>query len=189
MTPTTLPSRVRPASNRAIGDHSEPLRRETKTYNPLQLSFDLPCSLRSESQVSPESQASLINVGKGRTMKRMRAVLLSAVIAAGSLAGTSAWADRGYYRGPGPRYPSHHYHYGGGPWIGLGAGLLFGSALYWATRPPPPTVYVAPEPVVVVQPQASGGEWWYFCRAAGAYYPYVQQCPTGWERVPPYPAD
>lgn len=123
-------------------------------------------------------------------MKRMRAVLLSAVIAAGSLAGTSAWADRGYYRGPGPRYPTYHHHYGGGPWIGLGAGLLFGSALYWAaTRPPPPTVYVAPEPVVVVQPQASGGEWWYFCRAAGAYYPYVQQCPTGWERVPPYPAD
>ena len=119
-------------------------------------------------------------------MKRMRALVLSVVIAAGALAGTSAWADRGrHFRGPHPGY--HHRHYYSGPWLGIGTGLLFGSALYWATRPPPP-VYVAPEPVVVMPPpQAAAGEWWYYCRASGAYYPYVQQCPTGWERVAPYP--
>ena len=128
-------------------------------------------------------------LGKGQMMKRTRALLLFAAIAVGSLAGTSAWADRGHFRGPAPRYYGYHYRYYD-PWIGLGTGLLFGSALYWAATRPPPAVYVAPEPVVVVPPpQATGGEWWYYCRAAGAYYPYVQQCPTGWERVPPHPAE
>jgi hypothetical protein len=27
--------------------------------------------------------------------------------------------------------------------------------------------------------------YWYYCAAAGAYYPYVQHCPGGWELVLP----
>ena len=26
---------------------------------------------------------------------------------------------------------------------------------------------------------------WYFCPALGAYYPYVQECPSGWQPVQP----
>ncbi len=124
-------------------------------------------------------------------MKRKRAILL-AFVAAGNFLATSAWADRGYY-GPGPgRYPPvvHHHHHGyRGAWA-LGTGLLLGSAVLWAATRPPPVV-VAPEPVVVAPPRVIVPQpatvWWYYCRPAGAYYPYVQSCPSGWEAVPAQP--
>jgi hypothetical protein len=68
--------------------------------------------------------------------------------------------------------------------------------------PPAPIVYTAP-PVYVeqspvqaapapapAQPQAQAqpqGEWFY-CAASKAYYPYVSECPAGWQRVPAQPA-
>lgn len=44
----------------------------------------------------------------------------------------------------------------------------------------PPAYYSAPPP----QPQPS---YWYYCPYSGSYYPYVQQCPGGWQLVVPYP--
>jgi hypothetical protein len=32
-----------------------------------------------------------------------------------------------------------------------------------------------------------GAASWYFCRESNGYYPYVKQCPGGWERVPARP--
>lgn len=123
-------------------------------------------------------------------MKSKRAVLMAVAIMASGMTGTAAWADRGYHhRGP---FLSHRHH---GHGLGLGAGLVLGSALLWAATRPPAPVYVAPEPepVVVMPPRpiaapvVASGDWWYYCRPAGAYYPYVQSCPTGWERVLPRP--
>lgn len=34
------------------------------------------------------------------------------------------------------------------------------------------------------QPEAS----WYYCAETNSYYPYVKQCPGGWQRVAPQPA-
>lgn len=126
-------------------------------------------------------------------MKRMRAVFMAGLLAAGGLAGNTAWADygRGHFGPPAPRWEHRHY----GPRLGIGAGLLVGSALLWAaTRPPAVPVYVPPEPVVVMPPRPvvasvapQGNNWWYYCRAAGAYYPYVAACPSGWEPVPAQP--
>jgi hypothetical protein len=31
------------------------------------------------------------------------------------------------------------------------------------------------------------GHWWYYCADAKAYYPYVRECPGGWQRVAPQP--
>jgi hypothetical protein len=34
--------------------------------------------------------------------------------------------------------------------------------------------------------------WWYWCNDSRAYYPYVKECPGGWQRVAPQsvvPAD
>jgi hypothetical protein len=45
---------------------------------------------------------------------------------------------------------------------------------------PPPPQQVAPAP-----PPQSG--WWYFCPGASGYYPYVRECPGGWQRVSPQP--
>ena len=131
-------------------------------------------------------------------MKRTRALMVAALLAAGSLSAASAWADRGY-RGPYMPPPAHHHHADRALGWGI-AGLAIGSAILWsATRPtvvvqePAPAVvvstpvYTAPppayQPVLVAAPPADG--WWYYCRPAGAYYPYVDRCPRAWERVSP----
>jgi hypothetical protein len=52
--------------------------------------------------------------------------------------------------------------------------------------PSPSPVYieqsdVAPDPVAAQQ-------YWYYCAAAKGYYPYVKECPGGWQKVLPEPA-
>lgn len=100
----------------------------------------------------------------------------------------------------------------GGPRIGLGIALaipLLGLG-YYAARPyyyapspyyyPPANPYYYP-PGAAQAPQAyyeQGGYQappaaqesqgsWYYCAAAGAYYPYVRECPGGWRQVSPQP--
>jgi hypothetical protein len=132
-------------------------------------------------------------------MKRSKALLMAAVMAATSVAGTSAWADHDHYGGEhhggdhyygGEHYGSGHHHDGRA--FGWGAGLVLGSALLWAATRPPTVVYrepvpvmVAPPPVYMAPPPPADG-WWYFCRASGAYYPYAHSCPGAWERVAPH---
>jgi hypothetical protein len=36
-------------------------------------------------------------------------------------------------------------------------------------------------------PSQTQGDW-YYCAASGAYYPYVGECPAGWQRVPAQPS-
>ncbi len=71
--------------------------------------------------------------------------------------------------GVGPGY------WGPGPWWG---------PPYYAYPAPPvvvqsPPVYEQPAPA----PQASA--YWYYCQNPQGYYPYIQQCPTGWLQVVP----
>lgn len=59
----------------------------------------------------------------------------------------------------------------------------------------PPAVALPSPPVYVEQgtvPQVNGqqeGFWWYYCQSSRAYYPYVSECPQGWQLVPPQPPD
>ena len=46
-----------------------------------------------------------------------------------------------------------------------------------------PTGYTQQEPAPPAAPQ-----YWYYCQKAGAYYPYVKDCPGGWMPVVPQPA-
>ena len=55
-----------------------------------------------------------------------------------------------------------------------------------AVAVPADTVYVEREDNYIPPDQAHG--YWYFCKDAKAYYPYVKQCPGGWQRVSPQPA-
>ena len=79
-------------------------------------------------------------------------------------------------------------------------GFNLGVPLYPPAYYYPPPVYYAP-PVVVApahqpvyieqaQPQnsAEGDNWWYYCPDSRTYYPYVRDCRSGWQRVPPRPA-
>lgn len=44
---------------------------------------------------------------------------------------------------------------------------------------------VAPPPPPVSAPVQQAD--WFYCQASGAYYPYVRECPAGWQRVPAQP--
>ena len=50
---------------------------------------------------------------------------------------------------------------------------------------PSPPAYVEQAPAVPAPPQA--GQFYYYCRDSQGYYPYVRECPAGWERVPVQP--
>jgi hypothetical protein len=93
-----------------------------------------------------------------------------------------------------------HRHSG----VRLGIGLNFGIPVggyypapyypaYYPYYPPyPPTVVyrAAPEPVYIEQgsePAAPAQNYWYYCADARGYYPYVKECPGGWQRVSPQP--
>lgn len=90
-----------------------------------------------------------------------------------------------------------HFHYGPRVRLYVGPG--------WTWVEPVPRYYVAPVVVVPAAPpvyveQASSGEVqapvpqaqapandWYYCAKPEGYYPYVKECPGGWQRVAPRP--
>jgi hypothetical protein len=97
----------------------------------------------------------------------------------------SAWA--GGYHG--------HGHYGHGhSSFGVVVGVPWGPWPYsspYYYPPYPPVVIERAPPVYVEQaappPQTAQAGYWHYCAAAKAYYPYVNECPGGWQRVAPQP--
>jgi hypothetical protein len=82
------------------------------------------------------------------------------------------------------------YPYWGGPWGPWGP---WGYPYY----PPVQTIVVPAQPVTYIeQPAASTpaattaapDRWWYYCDSSRGYYPYVKECPAGWQRVAPAPS-
>ena len=78
--------------------------------------------------------------------------------------------------------------------IGFGFGYPGFGYPYYAPYYYPPAYY--PSPVVIQQPpvyverQDAAPEtqnYWYYCAASKTYYPYVKECPAGWQRVPATP--
>lgn len=56
----------------------------------------------------------------------------------------------------------------------------------------PPVVTVPSSPPTYIeqgggQAPAQSQAYWYYCADAKAYYPYVKECPGGWQRVAPQP--
>ena len=91
-----------------------------------------------------------------------------------------------------------HHHGGGRVHFGVVIGPAWGP---WYYPPPPyyppyyppvvverapPPVYIEQQPVVV-EPAAPQTNYWYYCGAARGYYPYVKECPGGWQKVLPQP--
>jgi len=76
-----------------------------------------------------------------------------------------------------------------GPWYYPGPYAPHYYPPYYPTYYPPVVIERAP-PVYVEQSapqQTSQSAYWYYCAAAKTYYPYVKECPAGWERVAPQP--
>jgi hypothetical protein len=80
--------------------------------------------------------------------------------------------------------------------VGVGFGFPIGWP-YWHYPPPYsyyPRVGVPAEPTIYVEkgdgepaPGEDPSQYWYFCRDSNTYFPYVNECPTPWQRVVPYP--
>lgn len=110
--------------------------------------------------------------------------------------GHSGGGRSGHFTGSGN---FHHFHHGGHfhHRVFIGATAPFYYPLpyydpytYYAPYYYPPTV-IAPPPAQYVAPypaqSAPQAAYWYYCPESGAYYPYVQQCPSGWRQVAPQP--
>jgi hypothetical protein len=52
---------------------------------------------------------------------------------------------------------------------------------------PQPPVYVEQQDAAPAAPAAGGQHYWYFCKSAKGYYPYIKECPDGWQKVLPQP--
>lgn len=97
------------------------------------------------------------------------------------------WGPRysvGVYLGPG-FWGGYYPYYGYGPYY---YPPYYGYGSYY----PPAVVTVPSSPPTYIE-KGAGEEapgspaYWYYCRDANGYYPYVKQCPGGWEQVNPTP--
>lgn len=117
-------------------------------------------------------------------MKHLKTIALAATALLLVSVGTgNAWADRDYHRRPSSRVGIYF-----GPTWGP---MFYPPPIYYPPSPPiiierAPPVYIEQPPPVTVQRQSSN--YWYYCDASNSYYPYVKECPSGWQRVSPSPA-
>jgi hypothetical protein len=121
-------------------------------------------------------------------MRIVKASCLLAILVAAAFTAGIASAHGGH----------RHYHHRSH----LHFGFHFGAPAYWYPGPRyyyppayyyPPVVAVPAEPTRYIErgdayspPEQQPG-YWYYCQEAKAYYPYVQQCAGGWQRVNPTP--
>ncbi len=96
-------------------------------------------------------------------MKKLMVALAVAAALLGMASPSHAWYW-GYY-GP----------YGYPSWYGYPAPYVYS----------PPVVIQRQEPQVYIQRPPEQPQYWYYCQEAKGYYPYVQQCPSGWMQVVP----
>ena len=108
-------------------------------------------------------------------MNRLRGIVLSVAVAIGCLAASgpasAEWhGSVGVYVGP-------------GPWWGAPYPYPYP---YYDSYPPVVVVDQSPmytQPIEMPAPPT----YWYYCRKSNTYYPYVAECPGGWEQVTPQP--
>jgi len=126
----------------------------------------------------------------------MRVAALALLTSLGLIASESALAGKSVSgsvgaavapRPPAVASPGHGHHHRR---VFVGGAVGFGYP--WGWWGPPPYYYyypvAAPEPVTYIEQADAAGlpdRWWYYCESSTSYYPYVKECPTGWERVPP----
>ena len=126
-----------------------------------------------------------------------KAVLTFALILFGAFASDAAMAQHrghghgarvhlGFYLGVphyGPAFfPAPYYGYYPAPYYAYPAPA-------YAAAPSSPPVYIeqaSTPPAAAPAPAQPQGDW-YYCADSKTYYPYVKECPAGWQRVPAQP--
>ena len=122
-------------------------------------------------------------------MNPYQLIMALLALVAGTLATDSAFAWGGLSVGVNFGFPGY------GPVPFYAAPPFYPAPIYY----PPPVYYSAPvviqpTPPVYVQrndyfpaPTAPSQSFWYYCSDSRAYYPYVKNCPGGWQTVSPSP--
>jgi len=82
----------------------------------------------------------------------------------------------------------HDNHFGWW-WVVGGAWVFFTAPVYPYPDPYVPSTVIVQTPPAAPAPAgtAPAPAYWYYCASAQNYYPYVTQCPVGWEQVPATP--
>lgn len=118
----------------------------------------------------------------------MKRILAAALAVAATIGLPAAAEAHGGWHG-GFHGGHHEWHRHGGIFIGPAFGWPgpFDDPFF---QFPPAPIVVQPPPVYIERGNDSGalassGQFWYYCESAGAYYPYVKQCPEGWKTVLP----
>jgi len=123
-------------------------------------------------------------------VKRVKATFvlvltLAATMASGSVLAGGGHAQSGGFRGS----PSTHFSvFVGGPvfWPGYFYAPYYSYPLDYSpvvAAPSPEYVEAGSTQPAPVEAQA----YWYYCADTKSYYPYVKQCPAGWQRVAQQP--
>ena len=128
--------------------------------------------------------SSRLSHSRPRAARAIRHAGLAAALLLLLGAGTSspAWADRIHFRGPRVGVVI------GAPLFGW-PGYYYPPPYYYppgVAAPSAPPVYIEQEPQAAPEP-APSGNYWYYCSKPDGYYPYIKQCPGGWQRVVPQP--
>lgn len=112
-------------------------------------------------------------------MKTTRMIIVMLLLGASTVVG-NAWAYHGGHVGFGVVVDPFW-----GPWY------YPPQASYYPPYYPPAVVEQSAPPVYVEQQPAASPSTpsndWYYCVSAKTYYPYIKECPDGWQRVSPQP--
>lgn len=137
-----------------------------------------------------------------RHINMTRLVIISGVFVSGLVSAGGGHGGGGHFGGGhgGGHFGGWHGggHFGGwhgGAHFGYDLGLGFYGWPYYPYPYYPPIVPVPSTPPVYTQqdmpstPQAPPPQnsYWYYCRNPDGYYPYIRECPGGWETVSPQP--
>jgi hypothetical protein len=122
----------------------------------------------------------------------LAAVLLAS--AGSAWAGGRVYGSVGVYVGPGaywgPAYP-RPYYYPRAYYPGFYP-YLYGDPYYdpapVVVVPSTPQVYIERSDAAAEPAENAAQQYWYFCKGSNKYYPYVKECPGGWQKVLPQPA-
>lgn len=127
-------------------------------------------------------------------------LVLAAIGTIGTIGATNdAWAGRGGFG-----HHGSHFRARVGVGISIGPGFVYGypgyvypAPYYYSPGYYPPVVASSPQyieqgpdgnPVAVPDDAAAPAQtWWYRCDRPAGYYPYVKDCPGGWQQVPAQP--
>jgi hypothetical protein len=110
----------------------------------------------------------------------------------GNWHGGRGWHGGGNWHGHGGGHGRHFF----GPRVFLGVGVAapFWWYPYGYAYPDPyaypiysPPVAVESEPQTYIQQGTEAQQYWYYCLSPEGYYPYVKECPGGWQQVAPQP--